>query len=146
MQGSWYADDFEQVVRCLSEIMQRQYSELDVAAIFEKHEMGEIIDFLNRFVHCRLESKKSSSDSVYHFSMEELEEFESLAKETSELSKEELSKTAPVLTTRTYLEMCRVAYDVISKCEYPQDISTAFLFCVRGILSTYLSLDSLFTI
>ena len=68
--------------------------------------------------------------------MEELEEFRYLAEQTDKIPKEELAKTAPLLTTRTYLEMCRVAYDAASDWEDPEDTSTEELFCKARSWST----------
>lgn len=61
--------------------------------------------------------------------LEELEEFQYLAEQADKMPKEELAKTAPLLTTRTYLEMCRVAYDAAADWEYPEDTPTEELFC-----------------
>ncbi len=61
--------------------------------------------------------------------MEELEEFKLLAEEVEKIPIEELSKTAPLLTTRTYLDMCRVVYDATYDVPYPEDTPTTQLFC-----------------
>lgn len=61
--------------------------------------------------------------------MEELQEFRQLAEEAEKIPIEELSKTAPLLTTRTYLDMCRVVYDATYDEPYPEDTPTTQLFC-----------------
>ena len=61
--------------------------------------------------------------------MHELQEFKKYAKRSNEWSFKRLIKNAPVLTTRSYLDMCRIIYDAVFDKEYISGLSTAELFC-----------------
>ena len=113
----------------------KQYAELDIVKICENNDKDKIIDFLNRLMKSELEDKKRDRYAVSIITQAELEEFRILAEETDKISKEELSKTAPVLTTRSYMEMCRIVYDATSEWKYPDDISTAYLYCEARLSS-----------
>ncbi len=117
------------------EMLQKQYMELDINKIADNHDINEIIDFLNRLIASKVEYDKIYKTYIPSISLEEVEEFKRLAEETSRIPKEELSREAPVLTTRSYLDMCRVVYDATEKemWNYPDDISTGYLFCSKRI-------------
>lgn len=134
-RGTMLYSDLDRHMECLFDMVQRQYTNTDIVSIFEKNGIDKIISFLNRLINSWLEYRKQEKVNSCSLSREELEIFKSFAEQTEKVSKEELSKTAPLLTTRTYLEMCRVVYDATSEWDYPEDISTAYLFCEERMFS-----------
>jgi len=121
--------DVERNVSAIAEILKEQYADISVENILEQKDRAQIIDFLNRLIDSRFEPPNWERLQPPIFSKMELEEFLTLAEQVAAIPREELAKTAPLLTTRTYLEMCRIVYDVTYDRKYPKDISTAYLFC-----------------
>ena len=128
MRGFFLEYDEEEAVSNVAEMIQRQYASIDIESIFKNHSENEIIDFLNRLMQSRLEYKGGHKRQIV-VTIEELEEFKKMAEETDKIAKEELSQDAPVLTTKTFLELCRLVYDETYRWRYPDDVSTLFLFC-----------------
>lgn len=62
-------------------------------------------------------------------SIDDLEEFKQFAQQSEGELFNKLINKAPVLTTRSYLDMCRVIYDAVFDKEYISNLSTAELFC-----------------
>lgn len=126
--------DTKQSIECIAGILQAQYMDINIESILANHCKDEITDFLNRLIRASLASKDNWRKAIT-ITADELEEFKRLSFETDKKSKAELSKTAPVLTVKTYMEMCRVAYDAIYKDEFPPDTSTAYIFCDTRMFS-----------
>ena len=131
-ESSYY--ETERNIECISGTLQTQYMDINVENILANHSREEITDFLNRLTYAMYVSKTNSHKKIT-INEDELEEFKVLASETDKISKAELSQTAPVLTKRAYLDMCRVAYDAIYGDKYPPDVSTAYIFCDARMLS-----------
>ena len=116
------------LVEEISYILKKQYGNIDLDAIFRGNDKEKMIDFLNRLI-CSNIVYKNGDKKPCSITIEELEEFKRLAEQTDKVSKADLSQTAPLLTTRTYMDMCRMVYDATFEWKYPEDISTAYLFC-----------------
>lgn len=134
-RGCSFCYDEEDNVGEIANILHAQYVNMDLENIFAHHSTEEIIDFLNRFLQSKLAYKNGDRNQYNTITLEELEEFKMLAEQTDKISKEELSKTALLLTTETYMELCRVVYDATFEWKYPRDISTAYLFCEARMFS-----------
>ncbi len=130
----WDFDRNENKVQII-DMLQKQYMELDIKKIANNHDINDVIDFLNRLIASKVEYNKIYKTYIPSISLEEIEEFKRLAEEASRIPEEELSREASVLTTRSYLDMCRVVYDATEKemWNYPDDISTGYLFCSKRI-------------
>lgn len=128
-QGAVVRYDIQNIVGHLVDILQRQYVSVEVEKILADNKKEEIVDFLNRLIESKLKYRMHYNNQISLITIGELEEFMKLAEQTDKLPKEELSKAANLLTTRSYLDMCRIVYDAISEWKYPSDISTAYLFC-----------------
>ena len=129
LQGVFARYDSQKSVEKLIAMLQKQYVSIDVETMLVEHGKEEIIDFLNRLILSKLNYNMRYNVSADLITAEELEEFMTLAEQTNKVSKENLSKNAEILTTQSYLNMCRVVYDATSNWKYPCDISTAYLFC-----------------
>lgn len=122
-------------------MLSKQYCETEMEKVFAKVNFDEIVDFLNRLIDSCLHrpyeySKVSDPIKTYAISEEELERFYALAEEAEKIPIEDLSKIAPLLTTRSFMEMCRLVYDNTTVWQYPEDLSTVYLFC-EGRICTY---------
>lgn len=102
--------------------------DIDVGNILKNNDKNKIIDFLNRLIRSKL-THRNKYDKRIIITAKELEEFKTLASQTKQIPKEELSRTSPILTVRTYMDMCRIAYDAMYGDLYPSDTSTAYIFC-----------------
>lgn len=129
----YYSSSPKECVKHIANILQGQYMSIDVENILINNDKNEIIDFLNRLIRSKLTYKNSMRNKPIVITEDELEEFKMLASQTKQIPKEILSKTAPTLTVRTYMDMCRIAYDAMYGDRYPNDTSTAYIFCeARG--------------
>lgn len=135
LRGYCFSYDEEGNVEDIAEVLRRQYTDIDIENIFVHHDKNEIIDFLNRLLYSKLVYKHRDKKQTEFVTLKELEEFKILAEENDKISVEELSKTAPILTTRSYMNMCRLVYDATAQWKYPDDISTAYLFCEARLFS-----------
>lgn len=126
--------DTKQSLECIAGLLQAQYMDINVENILANHSRDEITDFLNRLIHIEFTAKDNWRREMT-ITADELEEFKKLSSETDKILKTELSKNAPVLTVKTYMEMCRVAYDAMYENIFPPDISTAYIFCSERMLS-----------
>jgi len=115
--------------------IQAQYMDKNVENILSSHSIDEIIGFLNLLISAELAYKERNQNQHIKLTADELEEFGNLASKTALIPIEKLSKTAPPLTLRSYLDMCRVAYDAMYDNKYPADISTSYIFCDARMLS-----------
>lgn len=70
---------------------------------------------------------------MYTLSREELDEFKRLAGETAAVPKDELAKTAPPLTTRSFLELCALVYEAASL-EDISSIPIKELYCQNKLI------------
>lgn len=136
LRGFFSSIDVKGNIEAVTRMLQGQYMDIDIENIFINNDKDKIIDFLNRLIHAKLPYRNGCRKRCNPITPEELEEFKILATQADAMSEEELSKNAPLLTTRTYLEMCRTVYDVTYDWKYPDDISTAYLFC-EARLSSY---------
>ena len=133
LKGFCFSYDAKDNIEDVAEILRRQYVDNDIDNILVSHDVDKIIDFLNRLLRSKL-AYKNSNRKQYIITPQELEEFRKLATEAEKISKEEFAKTSPLLTTRKYLNMCRIAYDTAFDWKYPEDISTPYLFCEARML------------
>lgn len=141
LRGLNFHSDAKDNVKYMCDILQKQYLEVDVENILANYNINEIIDFLNRLIYSKLAYKNERKNQGPLITSKELEEFKNFAGQVEKIQKSELAKTAPELTTRTYLDMCRVVYDAIFEWKYPADISTAYLFCEARMFSFKHELD-----
>lgn len=121
--------DIEDDIRCIADILQKQYVDISIENILLCNDKEAVIDFLNRLIQSILLYENVDKGRYEDVSLKELAELRQYAEEVGEISIEELSRKAPVLTIRTYLDMCRLVYDEIFEWKYPKDISNAYLFC-----------------
>lgn len=128
-----FPHDEKDIILYLINILQAQYTDIDMKNIFINNNKDRIIDFLNRFIQSKLEYKYDNKKQDNLLTVEEFEHFKIFAAQTEKIPVEELAKTSSVLTTRSYLEMCRSVYDATFNWAYPNDISTAYLFCEARI-------------
>lgn len=135
LRGHLWGYESKKIVADVTNILQAQYVNIDLDEILVHHDKGEIIDFLNRLIYSELEYKRRDKKQRDFVTLEELEEFKILAEETEKISVEELSEMAPLLTTRSYMDMCRLVYDATMEWKYPEDVSTAYLFCEARMFS-----------
>ncbi len=123
----------------VSGLLQSQYATLDLNKILSEHTSDEIVDFINRYTVSQNNFYKIKSESrindLCKLSETEITAFLSLAMSTERIPKEYLSKSAPILTTRSFLKMCRLVYDATTIWQYPPETSTALLFCEERMCS-----------
>ena len=126
--------DTKESIECIAGILQAQYMDINIENILASHSKDEITDFLNRLM-CAMLASKGYWQEKLTITADEFEEFKILSSETDKISKAGLSETAPVLTVKTYMDMCRVAYDAIYRDRFPPDTSTAYIFCDARMFS-----------
>ena len=129
----WRASD-EERIGFIIRILEQQYTE-KISYILDQKDINELTDFLNRLIHSLAEYQKAGYPQNGAVAPEELEEFRQLATDTDKIPIETLAETAPLLTTNSYLKMCRLVYDATSLWKYPDDISTEHIYCKERVLN-----------
>ena len=129
----WNVDDDDRIIN-IWKILTYQYSR-KLSEMLKKKDRSDVVGFLNRFVHSYLEFIDAGRPEYAPISPEELNKFRQLAADTDKVPIETLAETAPVLTTNSYLKMCRLVYDATSLWKYPDDISTEHIYCKERVLN-----------
>ncbi len=120
------------IMRAIENILICQYANPDVDDILEHHGTNEITDFINRLELSKVEYKDRKDDRYLNCGLtaDEIVRFRMLNESVNRISRDNLAENSNTLTTRSFLEMCRVAYDAASEWKYPEDISDSYLYPV----------------
>lgn len=116
-------DEDREYINKVIEMLQLQYNELSITKILKKHTDSELIEIINKIAESKMLYKQGlRRENIDKITLDEVETFRKYTKKNVSLMKTKLN-------TKNYLKMVRIAYDSTYDWQYPDEISTTYLFC-----------------